>query len=344
MLTVMLRIRDYKPSLMILLLTVISGVFAISCSNSSSPSNNPGDDFGLFSNNVIVVDGLSRTYEYYIPDSLGFLPCPLVILLHGGGVHTEDMTGESGFKAPYKVWMAVADTEKFIVVYPQGANGAYDKPAWNDCRGDAIVNPDVNDVKFIDTLITRFNDSYNIDTNRIYVSGTSNGGLMTLRLAVELSNRLAAVAPVVAAMPAESECGSPTNPLSVLFMNGTADSHLPYEGGTVSNPPNPDHGTVLSAEESVAYWVEHNKTDTIPIITNFPDINTEDDSHVIRYEFRNGTDGAEVVLYKVIGGGHAEPSIQEQYSALFELMFGKQNHDIEMAHEIWAFFKSKTRH
>ena len=156
---------------------------------------------------------------------------------------------------------------------------------------------------------------------------------------VNMSNKIAAV-PVVASMPA-MRCSDPVHPISVLFMNGTDDPLLPYNGGTVV-PHIPGRGTVLSAQESVNFWVDFNQTSSSLTIINFPDINLEDNSSVKSYTYSNGIEGTQVVLYEVSGGGHVEPSIQKQYSAILELSLGKQNHDIEMAKEIWSFFKNKT--
>ena len=313
--------------------------FSISCHKPNDNSNQT--EYGLFTKNI-VVDGVSRRYAIYIPQNSGTALVPLIFELHGGGIYIEDMTGESGHKTPYKLWMELADNEKFIVVYPEGLNGAYNKPTWNDCRGDCIVYSNADDVHFTDTLITTISTNHNIDQDRIYVSGTSNGGFMALRLASELSNKIAAVASIAAAMPAVSDCNQPDNPISVLFMNGTDDNHMPYNGGYVSNPPNPDHGSALSTIASVNYWIAINHTDTIPITYTFPDLDSSDGGIVERFVYKNGNQGTEVVLYKVNGGGHSAPSIKEQYSALYEQYFNKQNHDIEMTTEVWNFFKNKT--
>ncbi len=330
-----------KKSFIKLLATIILMFFSISC-HKPADKKNP-DKCGLFTKNI-VVDGLTRRYAIYIPEGLGKSSHPLIFELHGGGVYIEDMTGQSGHKTPYKLWMDLADNEKFIVIYPEGLNGSYKKPTWHDCRANASVYSNADDVKFISTIIDKTSSSYNIDPNRIYVSGTSNGGLMALRLAIELSDKIAAVAATAASMPNISECSKPAKPISVLFMNGTDDNHLPYNGGTLSSPPNPAHGTVYPTEASVNMWTTFNQTDTVPVIYNFPDLDTDDSSIVTKYTYPNGLQGTEVVLYKINGGGHSAPSIKEQYSALYEKYFNKQNHDIEMTEEVWNFFKDKTLH
>lgn len=320
----------------ILGLLVLVGL-AVSC-NKKKDEENPKT--GLSTQNTIIVDGITRTYDFYIPSELGSSPVPLVFLLHGGGSSSNDLTGQSGFKAPYKVWMNIADIEKFIIVYPNGANNPLDAQGWNDCRADATTNPSVDDVGFIESLIGYFTSVFNIDTNRIYASGTSNGGHMSLRLALQLSNKIAAVAPVVASMPA-IRCSDPVHSISVLFMIGTNDPLSPYNGGEVA-PNIGGRGTVLSAQESVRFWVDFNQADTIPTIVNYQDVNTTENSTVKRSTYSNGIDDTQVVFYEVIGGGHLEPSIQEQYSNMVESYLGNQNHDIEMATEIWKFFKNKS--
>ena len=301
----------------------------------------PAKTTGKLFTRHIVVDGEKRRYALYIPDEMGTTPRPLVFELHGGGVSIEDMTGESGYKTPYKLWMNLADREKFIVVYPEGLNGAYGKPTWNDCRANSRVSSAADDVHFIEALAEEIAATYNVDTTRIYASGTSNGGLMALRLAVELSDRVAAVAAVAAAMPDVSECAAPARPISVLFINGTADEHLPYEGGTVSSPPNPDYGTVYATDVSVQFWVAFDHANPTPVVYHVPNRDPDDGSTVTRYTYAHGVENSEVVLYKVDGGGHAAPSIIERYSWLFERHFGRQNHDMETVWEVWAFFQNK---
>ena len=296
---------------------------------------------GLFYRQFNVHDTLRR-YAVYIPEGIDHLNVPLVLELHGGGIYLEDMTGDSGYKTPYKLWMELAEQEKFIVVYPEGLNGEYNSPTWNDCRGDCMVSSDADDVYFLNKLIDRISERYSIDNQRVYISGTSNGGFMALRMAVCASDKIAAVAAVAAAMPAVSECSSPNHPISVLFMNGTDDNHMPYTGGYVSNPPNPNFGSVLSTDASIDFWINFNQIDTIPEHSVYPDLDANDGGIVERFSYKNGTQGAEVILYKVNGGGHSAPSIREQYSALFEQSFNKQNHDIEMTTEVWNFFKNKT--
>ncbi len=126
-------------------------------------------------------------------------------------------------------------------------------------------------------------------------------------------------------------------------MFATDDNHMPYNGGLLSNPPNPDHGSVISVTETIDYWVNFNQTDTQPQYRVFPDLDPNDGGIVEKYSYKNGQNNSEVIFYKINGAGHSAPSIRERYSALFEQYFNKQNHDIEYTTEIWQFFRDKQR-
>ncbi|MFQ6114037.1 MAG: T9SS type A sorting domain-containing protein [bacterium] len=288
----------------------------------------------LHKDGQITWDGQPRLYYYYEPDDPGYSTRPLVILLHGGGGNIESFLGLDGKKAPFKIWLDIADEEKLYLAIPQG----YDK-SWNDCRGDCQTCSAEDDVGFLSEMINQLMNKYEIDTTRIYATGESNGGNMSYRLAMELSHRIAAVGVVIAGFPAQNECTGPVNPVSVLIMNGTDDPICPWEGGQYSFE---DRGTVLSAYESVNFWVSHNDCDTIPQYEDFPDLTAEDSSTVRLEKYRNGVEGTEVYLYRIDGGGHASPSIAEHYGDLWLAIVGNQNYDIEMAREIWNFFKRHT--
>jgi polyhydroxybutyrate depolymerase len=130
--------------------------------------------------------------------------------------------------------------------------------------------------------------------------------------------------------------------MSVLFMNGTKDPLSPYDGGRIWKDKF-ERGEVLSTPVSVDYWVKHDATSHTAMVKEFANISRRDSSRVVRKSYRNGKQNTEVVLYKVIGGGHTEPSIEEKYGIIYRLIVGNQNHDIEMAREIWEFFKNKRR-
>ena len=295
----------------------------------------------LLKNLPLTVDNLVRHYDLYVPEHIKE-PLPLVLLYHGHFGSSELMLGKTGKKAPYKRWLALADREKFLVAVPNGEKGSDDKRGWNDCRADSKTNPKTDDVKFTLQLIDTIDRQYPVDRERIYATGTSNGGNMVIRLAMEVPEKFAAIAAVVASNPVKNKCTEKRKPISVLFMNGTADPILPYQGGKIGKEKF-QRGLVLSTPASVDYWRKVNGTASEPEVHLFEDINTEEESTVIKHRYKGGKNNTEVVLYEVRNGGHTEPSKTEKYSRLYKWVVGNQNYDIEMADEVWEFFKSIKR-
>ena len=168
---------------------------------------------------TLDVDGLERTARLYVPEVLSG-EVPLVIGMHGGFGSGEQFARSSGFDD-----LAVA--EGFIAVYPNG-EGAI--PTWNGgrCCGFA-AREDVDDVAFVAALIDAIAARYPVDLARVYALGHSNGGIMSLRLACELADRIAAVGAVAGSLET-GEC-EPSRPLSVVIIHGDADLNHPLEGG-----------------------------------------------------------------------------------------------------------------
>jgi polyhydroxybutyrate depolymerase len=171
----------------------------------------------------IIFDGLERTYRIHIPSLYDKdKPMPLVIVLHGSEGSAKSMENLSGFNT-------LSDKEGFIVVYPNAIekhwNDGLDMPQYRSNREN------IDDVGFISILIDYLIKELNIDKKRIYVTGMSNGAIMSHRLACEVSERIAAIAPVVGAMPEKvvSHC-SPSRPISVLIINSVDDPIVSWEG------------------------------------------------------------------------------------------------------------------
>lgn len=279
-----------------------------------------------------------RTYNLYIPEGLEKTPRPVVLLLHGHGGSADQIIGANGRKSPYKMWIQIADRDKIILIIPDGLAESKGKQGWNDARG-VKTNPDSDDVGFLRNLVEHISKSFPVDRKRIYVMGTSNGGHMSLRLAAEESSFYAAVAAVAASNPVNGFINKPEKPISVLLMNGTQDKIFPYNGGKMAGK----RGSVLSTEKSIAYWIEHNQCPEKGVVQQFPDNSKRDESTVMSKTYKNESTSVEVKLYQVSGGGHTEPSLKEHYSRIYLAIVGPQNKDIEMADEIWKFFKDKTR-
>ena len=265
-------------------------------------------------------DGQSRHYWEYVPAT----PARAVLLLlHGHGGSGAQVLGVDKHAAPYRRFIEIADREGLVLLAPDGEKGGDRFPGWNDCRR-ARSNPRVDDLGFLTALVRETQRREHADT--AYVAGTSNGGVMALRLAVERPELFRGVAAIAASMPAESTCGEPRAPVSVIFIAGTADTYMPYDGGAVAGKRG--RGSVIGAERSVALWRRVDDAERREM--------SDRRGAVERSVWRGPR--ASVALDRVEGGGHSEPSRVERYSKLVTRLLGEQNGDIETADEVWAFF------
>lgn len=296
----------------------------------------PSTPQGYIADQSMDAGGETRAFDLFVPP--GQKNSPVVFLLHGAGGSKEALIGRDGKAAPYWRWISLAIEHDLILVIPNGTEPDGKRRGWNDCRVHD-EKPTADDMAFMQALLEEVKANYDVDTTRIYVNGTSNGGLLAQRMAEEMPEQIAAIASVIASRPDGSSCDTSSMPVSILYMNGTEDKILPYDGGEVDG----GRGLVLSTDASVAYWVARNGTDVQPETTDFPDRDDNDKSTVHRDLYRNGRLGTEVALYRVEGAGHAEPSRIAHYGAGYRRIAGGQNYDIEMADEIWGFFHDKRR-
>jgi polyhydroxybutyrate depolymerase len=260
-------------------------------------------------------DGLTREYAVFLPQN--YQPnMPVVISLHGAGGTVQNQMNLT-------LMNEYADTSGFIVVYAQAAiNGL-----WNIGVTWGPVN--VDDVGFISALIDTLDAHYNIDMARIYCTGYSMGAAMTNRLAAELTHRLAAVAPIAGGNLGDfAFTWNPIRPIPMLHMHGTADQSLLYNGGT-------DNGgsDYWSVEESLNFWIQNNNCSLPADTILLPDINTGDNSTVVKISWTNCSNNSSVIHYKIINGGHTWPGG-------FNQGHGNTNRDINANEEIWNFFKN----
>jgi len=173
-------------------------------------------------------DGNERTFHVYVPSTLPKdTRVPLVVALHGGGGNGAQFERQSGFDG-------LAEANRFIVVYPDGTrvpaipNGR----VWNGggCCGPAQAGRDnVDDVTFISMVISDVEAQFAIDTTQVFATGHSNGGIMSFRLACELSDVISAIA-VQAGTLFVDPC-RPVKPVSILQIHGSADTNMPFDGG-----------------------------------------------------------------------------------------------------------------
>lgn len=201
-----------------IIIFLVSVATLLSCRKKDTP---PGDNVFRF-NETLTVDGLQRTYTLNLPpgyyDSSGF---SLVIALHGGT--GSGLQFESSSKLTDK-----ANAAGFVVVYPDGTGLL---KTWNAgaCCGSAVTN-NVNDVHFISELIDELTSKYKISPKKVYATGHSNGGMLCYRLACELSNKIAAIAPNSCTMVVTQPC-NPARQVPILHMHSKLDENVPYTGG-----------------------------------------------------------------------------------------------------------------
>lgn len=239
----------------------------------------------------IVVDGLNRTYHYYVPSSYdGTEPMPLVFSFHGLTQNGPNQRFLSGFNS-------IAEQEGFIIVYPDGQSllGIFDplNMRYWDCGTDVEVN-------FVSAMIDKFNEDFNIDLRRVYANGMSNGGMLSYHLALWLSDRIAAVASVAGPFAADwlDEAPQP-RPITVMMIYGTADPVVSFYGAPI--PPTPIFGDDsfehLSMYSIVDYWRDVNWITENPEKTYIP-------PNIQREIHSGGVHNTQVILYKIHGGGH----------------------------------------
>ena len=315
--------------------TIVIAVLLIGCN--SNPTLDEVHENALLENQTFSVLSEERDFHLYLPDNP--VSAPIVLLLHGNGGSSDQLLGLNGTNAPYKVWFDIARQENLILVVPNGTLGPDGRRGWNDCRNDARTNPVTDDVRYIGDLINVVRSTYGSSASAVFAVGTSNGGHMSMRLAAELPDMIQAIAFIVASKPVNSECAEPTIPTPVLVMNGTDDPVMPYNGGQIAS----NRGEVYSTAETVEYWKNRHQADAAPIVVEIPNSDSDDNSTVRRFSYVNGTGDSVVEHYEVVNGGHTEPSMVERYGNLFKLIVGNQNGDMEMATEIWEFFKSQQR-
>lgn len=249
----------------------------------------------------LSVDGRERSAELHIPRQAG--PLPLLLVLHGTYGSGAKMRRALGFDAQ-------ADRLGFIVAYPD----AFDGLRWNDGRGTlASSTAGVDDVGFLVTLVDQLARRLPVDRRRVFVTGASNGGMMTWRLACETSGVFAGVAPVIASLPAPiADRCRPAAPIRVLAINGGADPFIPLQGGTVCAGVSKrwcEGGQVISLEASLAILARANRCGPRRDQELPPRVADGTSVTAIRHA------GCDVTGYVVRNGGHTWPPHRGQLRA-----------------------------
>jgi len=282
------------------------------------------------SRDTLRIGGDTRTYIVHAPRGANSrrAPMPLVIAMHGGGGNAQNADVMMRFSS-------LVERERLVVVYPDGAGRATrgaSGPAmytWNagHCCGYALKN-DVNDVAFINALIDTMSTRFSIDASRIYVTGMSNGAMMSHRVGRELSRRVAAIAPVVGAVFGDEPPAA--SPVSAIIINGLLDRSVPSAGGppggigrnqwSASPRPNIEQGT---------YWARVNGCRDTPAREEHGQIITT------RWSCPRGVD---VELHQLRDGSHEWPGGPRGRRGA-----EATSQSMDATEVIWAFFKAHPK-
>ena len=267
-------------------------------------------------NGTIVSSGIERRYLLFVPPTYDSAkPSPLVISLHGAAAWPTQQMHMTH-------WNQVATEHRFIVVYP-----AARARIW---RAAHPGDDPTADVRFVADLIDTLEHTYNIDRTRIYASGFSLGGGMTFVLSCTLTKRIAAVGTVSAAQALPWAWCRDRRPIPFVNFHGTSDL-VPYGGGLSPDPFNP---VVFPAVRTwTASWARRNGCHGSPSDSAIA-------TDVIATTYHGCPNGAAVLLYTIVGGGHAWPGGKP----LPRWFFGRTTTSIDATRRMWAFFQEHSIH
>lgn len=259
-------------------------------------------------NGSLISSGVKREYLLYVPRSYDAARAtPLVISMHGAGGWPVQQKDASR-------WNELAEREGFIVVYPSANHDSF-LPVWRVERDERLTR----DVRFISDLIDRLESQYNIDRDRIYANGLSNGGGMAFALSCTMPDRIAAVGLVASAQTLPFSWCSDRHAVPVIAFHGTADPIVPYNGGV----------TWISAGRSfpslplfMEKWARRNGCTSVRIKGEYR-------------EYTNCVDNATVALYTLREGGHVWPGGQP----FPEWFAGPNVTRVDATRTMWSFFR-----
>ncbi len=268
------------------------------------------------SQQVIVVDGVARTFHLYRPAGLAGGPVPLVVVLHGGfGRGTQ---AERSYR-----WDAQADTGRFLVAYPDGLGRAWN--AGGGCCGTP-GRTNVGDVGFIAQMVAVIEREAPVDRARLYATGISNGGIMAYRLACD-TRIFAAIGPVAATQL--GGCLSPAS-ISVIHIHGTADTNIPYHGGAGEGVAHID-GPAIPALNATWRRIDH---------CAGPAVAT---AGVVTTSIASCPGGRTVELITIAGAGHQWPGAVPDPLGQRLLHLDAPSTALRATSVIWRFFAAHRK-
>jgi len=261
----------------------------------------------------ITVDGLERTYILHTPPNSGE-PLPLIVVLHGTYGTGRKMQVGLGFD-PY------ADARGFYVAYPDAYQNSstLQTARWNDGRGTLESSyTGIDDVKFLVSMVDDIASRVQLDRSRVYVTGASNGGMMTYRLGCETRGVFAGFAPVIGNVPEPIfDACNPSASIKFLAINGDADPFVPFNGGEVCANTSRrlcEGGWVKSQPESLSKFAAANGCDLAAQSTTLPTL-VDDGTFIEVQTYPNCAGAAQVKAYVIRNGGHTWPPRESQVRA-----------------------------
>jgi polyhydroxybutyrate depolymerase len=287
-----------------------------------------------------------RSYLIHVPQGYdGSESVPLVLALHGYGHNASKLVNITSISEK-------SEEEGFIAVYPSGIEFIFryalenrddpiiKEPSWNvEFAYGPSFEYDIDDVGFIRVLIRKLQKDFNIDPGKIYVTGYSNGGMMAYRLGAELSDTIAAIAPIAGTIGGKASRDSPlwiipepAHHVSVITFHGTKDYFVPYYGGLAGGRLYPE---TLSVNESVLFWVEKNGCDPVPNTT------LSESGLIITDIYVNREDGTEVILYTTVDGDHWWPG-NDYFDPRHPWRYD-ENGEISATDIMWDFFEAHPK-
>lgn len=274
----------------------------------------------------LSIDGRRRRYLIHVPQMYDHgMPTPVILVFHGGGGDAENIRWSS--KMDEK-----SDTAGFIVVYPDGT-GPFEKKLHTfhvgPGYGYAWENK-IDDVKFVEYLLNDVEKLFNIDSKRIYATGLSNGAMMSYRVLSDLSEKIAAIAPIGGSLPIDYL--SFDKVVNIIHFHGMKDKYFPFEGG---------FGKSLNSKEK-QIREERAFEPVLKTIYKYIKLNqaskrpsqTEKIGKATKQVFGPGDGGSEIILWTIEDGGHTWPSGRHLLKR-----FGKISSDISANDLMWEFFQ-----
>ena len=285
----------------------------------------------------IRFDDTQRIFSLYTP--AGYVAgAPAVLLLHGGGQNMRQMF-DPGVSAAR--WVGLSEREGFLLIAPNGFNeadgdGLGDNQSWNDLRDNSDdPTSKQDDAGFILAVLETVRAARGHDPGRVFATGSSNGGMMAMRLLVETPVNFFGAAAFIAALPQET-IQDPLSGTPIMLFNGTDDPLVTFGGGPVSG----NRASTRSVPDTVDYFLRATNADRgSASLTRLPDADPGDGCEIFETIYVSSAAGPAVTFYEARGGGHAIPDpALPPFSPALEAFLGKRCRDVAGVDLAFAFF------